>query len=90
MSTAGGNNCQLVGECFIKKQPVRKFSGRVIVVKDLSRLFIPGVAMQRGNRIGMAYSTDGRHFITIKGEVSAQSCQSTVEEPFLKPKIRSY
>ena len=36
--------------------------------------------------MGMGYSTDSRQFITIKGEVITQSCQSTVEEPILKTK----
>ena len=38
------------------------------------------------NRMGTGYSTYGRHFITVKGEVIAQCCQSTVEEPTLKIK----
>ena len=38
--------------------------------------------------MGLGYSTDGRHFITIKGELIAQSCQSTVEEPVLKTKCQ--
>ena len=38
--------------------------------------------------MGMGYSTDGRHFITIKGKVITQSCQSTIEEPILKTKGR--
>ena len=36
--------------------------------------------------MGIGYSTNGRHFITIKGKVITQSCQSTVEEPILKTK----
>ena len=36
--------------------------------------------------MGMGYSTDSSHFITIKGEIITQSCQSTVKEPILKTK----
>ena len=64
------------------------FRDRVIVVKHLSKPFILGVAIQRANKMGMGYSTDGRYFITIKGEIIAQSCQSTVEECILKTKGR--
>ena len=42
--------------------------------------------MQIANRMQMECSTDGRHVITIKGEVITQSCHSTVEEPILKTK----
>ena len=62
------------------------FRDQVIVVKNLSRLFILGVAMQRTNRMGKGYSTDGRHFITVKGEVIAHSCHSTIGEPIIKTK----
>ena len=34
----------------------------------------------------MGYSTDGRQFITIKCQVIAQNCQSTLEESILKSK----
>ena len=70
MSSAGGNSLHRVGECFIKVAIGKKiFWDRVIVVKNLSRPFILGVAIQRANRMGTGYSTDSRHFITIKGEV---------------------
>ena len=62
------------------------FRDHVIIVKNLSRPFLLGVAIQRINRTGMGYSTDGRHFIKIKGEVIAQSCHSTIGEPVLKTK----
>ena len=52
----------------------------------LSRPFILGVAVQKPIEMGTGYSTYGRHFITVKGEVIAQCCQSTVEEPTLKIK----
>ena len=48
------------------------FRDKVIIVKNLSRPFILGVAIQGTNRIGMGYSIDGRHFIMIIGEVIAQ------------------
>ena len=87
VSSIGGENFQPVGECFVKTTISKNiFRGRVIVIKNLSRSFILGVTMQRANRMGMAYSTDGRHFITIKGKVNAQSCQSTVEDPSLNTK----
>ena len=36
--------------------------------------------------MGMGCSTDGRHFIMIKGEVITQSCHPTIGEPMLKTK----
>ena len=86
---AGGDNLYPIGEHFIKTTSGKKiFRDRVIVLKKLSRPFILGEAIQRANRKGVGYSTDGRHFITIKGKVIEQSCQSTVEEPILKTKSK--
>ena len=39
--------------------------------------------MQMTNRIGMGYSTDGRHLIMKKSEAIAQSWHSTIGEPIL-------
>ena len=36
--------------------------------------------------MGVGYSTDGRHFIMIKGEVIMQSYHSSIGEPILKMK----
>ena len=87
VSSTGGDSLHPAGECFIKIAIGKKiFRDRVIVVKYLSRPFILGVEVQRANRMGMGYSKDSGHFITIKGGVIAQSCQSMVEEPILKMK----
>ena len=75
MSSAGGDCLHPVGEYFIKTTMYKNiFRDRIIVVQNLSRPFILGVAMQRANRKGMGYSTDGRLFLTIKGEVITQIC----------------
>ena len=58
VSSAEGDNLQPVGECFIQMRKGKKISrDRAFVVKNLSRLFILGVAIQRTNRMGMGYST---------------------------------
>ena len=89
VSSAGGDNLQPVDECFIQMKIGKKmFRDQVIIVKNLSRPFILGVAIQRTNWLGMGYSTDGRHFITIKGKVIAQSFHSTIGEPIWKTKGR--
>ena len=75
-----------VGECFVQIKIGKKiFRDQVIVVKNLSRPSILGVALQRTNRMGTGYNIDGRHFITVKDEVITQSCHSTIE-PILKTK----
>ena len=42
--------------------------------------------MQRTNRIGLGYSTNGKQYIMIKGEVITHSCDSAIGEPILKTK----
>ena len=83
VSSAGVDSLQPVGKFFIQMKIARKIlRDQVIVIKNLSRPFILGVAIQRTNRMGMGYSIDGRHFIMIKGEVIAQSCISTIRNQF--------
>ena len=42
--------------------------------------------MQKTNRIGLGYSTNGKHYIMIKGKVIAHNCDSAIGEPILKTK----
>ena len=72
VSSAGGDSLQLVGKCFVEMKIGKIFFRKcMIVVRNLSRPFILGVAMQGANRMGTGYSIDGRHIILMKGEVIA-------------------
>ena len=55
--SAGGDSLQPVGEYFVQMKTGKKISrDHVIVVKNLSRPFILGVATQKINRMGTGYS----------------------------------
>ena len=48
--------------------------------------YILGQVLHRSNRFGTSYSTTGRHYITIKGEMIAQSIHHATVSPILKIK----
>ena len=62
------------------------FRDRVIVIKNLKRDYILGQVLDRDNTFGMGYSTNGRNYITINGEMIAQSCSQSTTTPILKTK----
>ena len=44
--------------------------------------------LHRANRFSMGYSTNGRHYITLNGEMLAQSCLQIVTNPILKTEFK--
>ena len=45
--------------------------------------------LHRANQFGTGYSTNGRHYISINGEMLAQSCSQIVTNPILKTKRKT-
>ena len=85
ISGAGGKVLVPSGECFIQLQIGNwTFCNRVIVIANLMWNYIPGQVLQRANRFGTSCSTAGRHYITINGEMIAQSISCTTVSPRLK------
>ena len=50
------------------------------------RNYILGQVLHRTNRFGTGYSTAGRHYITLNGEMLAQSISQVMVKPVLKTK----
>ena len=67
--------CKLVTRC-----------NRVIIIENLKRVYIVGEVLHRDNRFGTSYFTNGRHYITVNGEMLAQSCLQLTTNPVLKTK----
>ena len=73
-SSAGGEALVPLGECFVQQQiGKRSFHNTVIARENLMQNYILGQVLQRMNRFGTGYLTADRHYITIIGEMLAQS-----------------
>ena len=89
--SAGGDTLVLKGECYIKsKIGKRVLKDRVIIIKNLNRDYIIGVAIQHANKMLTSFSTLGRHFISLNGEMIAQSVSPITTQPIIKCKSRNY
>ena len=62
------------------------FRDRAFFIENLKWYYILGQVLHRTNRFGMGYSTTGRHYITINGEMKAQAISQTTNSPILKTK----
>ena len=56
----------------------KTFRDRVIIIENLMRNFILGQVLHRTNSFGTGYSTAGRHYITLNGEMLAQSTSQAI------------
>ena len=82
---AGGGILIPVWECFISVQIGNKMSrDQIIVIENLKRDYILGQVLHRENKFGTGYSTNGRHYITLNGELLPQSCLQITTNPVLK------
>ena len=87
VSGSGGGVIIPVGQCFVSVQISSKvFRNKVTVIENLKRNYILGQMLHRDNRFGTSYSTNGRHYITLNGEMLAQSCSQLITNPILKTK----
>ena len=84
---AGGKTLRPVGQCFIQLQIGKwVFRHGVVVIENLRHKYILGQALHRLYWISTRYSTTGKYFITIKGQVVAQSISQTLDYPIIKTK----
>ena len=87
ISEAGRGTHIPVGECFVQLQISNKiFRERVIVIQNLKKDCILGQVLHGANQFGMGNSTNGRHYITLNGEMLVLSCLEIVTNPILKTK----
>ena len=87
ISGAGAGKPIPVGECFIQLE-IRNniFKDKVIIIEILPRDYTLGQVLHKANWFGTGYSTNGKHYITLKGEMFAQSCLWIVTNPILENK----
>ena len=87
ISGTGGEALLPLGECFVQLQIGKRiFHDRVIVTDNLMHIYSLGQVLQRTNRFDTGYLAAGRHYITINGEMLAQSISHAVVNPILKVK----
>ena len=88
--SVGGDPLVLMGECFVDlKIGNRVLRDRAIIIKNLSRDYIIGVAIQCANKMLTGFSTLGRHFISLNGKMIAQSVSLITTQPIIKCKSRT-
>ena len=82
---AGGKTLRLVGECFVKLQiGKRVFQDRIVVIKNLRHNYISGQVLHRLYWFSTAYSTTGKCYITLNGQVIAQLILQALDYPINK------
>ena len=83
----GGKTLRPVGKCFIQLQ-IRKrvFQDMVVVIKNLRHKYILGQVLHRSCHFSSGYTTTGKHFITINGQVIAQSNSQALDYPIIQTK----
>ena len=87
---AGGDTLVSIGECYIELKIGKKvLQDRVIIIKNLNRDYIIGVAIQCANKMLTSFSMLGRPFISLNGEMIVQSVSSITTQPILKCKSRT-
>ena len=80
-----------MGECFVDiKIGNRMLRDRAIIIKNKNRDYIIGVAIQHANKMLTSFSTLGRHFILLNGEMIVQSVSSITTQPIIKCKSRTH
>ena len=57
-----------------------------IIIQNLKHNYILGQVLHRAYRFGMGYSTTGKHYITINGEMIAEAISQVTDCPILKMK----
>ena len=64
----------------------RAYQDTVNVTENLKCNYILGQVLHKNNRFGTGYSRTGSHYITINGEMIAQSISQATTNPILKSK----
>ena len=70
------------GRCFVQLQfGKRVFRERVVVIKNLRHRYILWQVLHRSYQFGTRYSTTGKHYITINGQIIAQAILQSIDYP---------
>ena len=84
---AGGKALIPKGECFLQmKVSKQTYRDRVVIVHNLNHYYIIGTAMQRMYHIATGFSITGRHFLSVNGQMIAQSIPTSTIEAIIKNK----
>ena len=85
----GGKTLRPVSKCFVCLQIGRRmFQDRVVVINNLRHTHISGQVLHRSYQFGTGYSTTGKHYITIIGQVIVQSVSQPLDYLIIKMKGR--
>ena len=81
----GGKTPRLVGKCFLHLQIAKTvFRDWKVIIHNLRHKYILGQVLHRLYQFGIGYSTTGKHYITIKGNVIAQPISQSLDYPIVK------
>ena len=84
---AGGEALMPKGECFLQvKIGKQTFRDRVVIVHNVNHNYIIGTAIQRSYHVATGFSVTGRHFLSVNGQIAAQSIPKPVVQPIVKNK----
>ena len=84
---AGGEALIPKGECFLQiKIGKQTFRDRVVIINILNCNYIIGTVIQRSYCISTGFSTTGRQFLSVNGQMVAQSISTHSIEPIIKTK----
>ena len=75
-----------LGECFIQLQIGKWVFRDRVVIENLRHKYILGQVLHMSYQFGTGYSTTGKHYITINGQVIAQAILQSIDYPILKTK----
>ena len=88
--SVGGDTLEPMGKCYVDLKIGKKvLKDIVMIIKNLNRDCIIGVAIQHANKMFNGFSMLGRHFISLNGEMIAQSVSSITTQPIIKCKSRT-
>ena len=91
IGSVGGDPLVPMSECFVDLKIGNKMlRDRAIIIKNLNRDYIIGVAIQCANKTLTGFSTLGRHFISLNVKMTAQSVSSITTQPIIKCKGRTH
>ena len=85
LRSAGGDTLVPMAKCYVDlKISNRMLRDRAIIMKNLNRYYIIGVAIQHANKMLTGFSTSGRYFISLNGEMIAQSVSSITTQTIIR------
>ena len=87
--SASGKALITVGECFIQLQIDQKlFRDRTMVIQNLKCEYILGQVLHRAYRFSTCYSTTGKHYRMINGEMIAEAITQVTDKPIINTQCK--